>query len=146
MRVRWYKTKNARLTQTVGWLPVSVALAVIAVTGVTGANHPTKMVSALLLTGGASAHVIICRDKRGYFGRLTQNRRRDQRLLHKRKQNNKHLETVNIHPNNSPYLLEYTGPAQTWSPCNISFCKLIRKKSLKQTNKKTLNLGRNTQY
>lgn len=46
-----------------------MALAVIAVTRVTGAHHPTKMVSALLLAGGASAHVIICRDKSSYFSR-----------------------------------------------------------------------------
>lgn len=61
------KTKNARLTQTVGRLPASVALAVVAVTGVTGAHHPPKMVGALLFTGGAGAHIIICRKESGYF-------------------------------------------------------------------------------
>lgn len=51
------------LTEAVGLLSVSVALTVVAVAGVTGAHHSTKMVSALLLTGGASAHVIVCRSK-----------------------------------------------------------------------------------
>lgn len=48
--------------QTVGLLSVSVALPVIAVAGVTGADHSAKMVSTLLLTGGASTHVVVFRN------------------------------------------------------------------------------------
>lgn len=47
------------LTQTVGFLSVSVALTVVTVTRVTGAHNSAKMVSALLLTGGARTHIII---------------------------------------------------------------------------------------
>lgn len=47
------------LTQTVRLLSVSVALTVVAVAGVAGAHNPTKMVSTLLLTGGASTHIIV---------------------------------------------------------------------------------------
>lgn len=47
-------------TQAVRLLSAAVALAVVAVAGITGANHSAEMVRALLLTGGASAHVIIC--------------------------------------------------------------------------------------
>ena len=49
------------LTQTIRLLSVPVALAVIAVAIVTGAHNPAKMICALLLTGGAGAHVIVCR-------------------------------------------------------------------------------------
>lgn len=48
------------LTHTVGLLSVSVALTVVAVSGITGAHHSTKMVGALLLAGGASTHIIVC--------------------------------------------------------------------------------------
>lgn len=53
------------LTQTVRLLSVSVALTVITVTRVTGAHHSAKMVSALLLTGGASANIIVWKKKGG---------------------------------------------------------------------------------
>ena len=47
------------LTQTVGLLPISVALTVVAVAGVTGAHHSTKVISTLLLTGGAGTYIIV---------------------------------------------------------------------------------------
>ena len=47
------------LTQAVGRLAVPVSLAVVAVTAVTGAHHAAKVVGALLLTGGAGAHVVL---------------------------------------------------------------------------------------
>lgn len=50
-------------TQAVRLLSAAVALAVVAVAGITGAHHSTEMVRALLLTGGASAQIVICMDK-----------------------------------------------------------------------------------
>ena len=48
------------LTQTVGLLVVSVSFPVVAVTRVTGADHPAKVISALLFTGRASTHIHAC--------------------------------------------------------------------------------------
>lgn len=39
-------------------------------------------------------------------------------------------------PNSCPYLQECTGPTQTWSPCNISFCKTSNGHTYKKTNPK----------
>lgn len=61
-----------------------MALAVVPVTGVTGAHHPAEMVSALLLAGGASAHVIVCRGKRGYVS--TSNTKTASRIINVSKQ------------------------------------------------------------
>ena len=47
------------LTQAVGLLAAPVPLAVVAVTVVTGAHHAPKVVGALLLTGGAGAHIVL---------------------------------------------------------------------------------------
>lgn len=56
--------EGSAATQAVRLLSATVALAVVAVAGIAGAHHSAKMVRALLLTGGASAHVIICIDSK----------------------------------------------------------------------------------
>lgn len=132
-------------TQAVRFLSVSVALAVVAVPRVTGAHHSTKMISTLLLTGGASTHVIICINKIGIFSV----QRQDRSCVSKAKCSNKcktregkveiratdfkefHTEEKIINNNKLqrketfPYLQGCTGQAQTWSRCNISSCEII---------------------